>query len=99
MVQIDDKLTRRIARLANLELTEHEVTTFTSQLGSVLGYIDQLAKIDVAGVEPMIHPIELTTALRDDLIRPSPIDTEGKPRVLESAPDVLHDGFKVPPIL
>jgi aspartyl-tRNA(Asn)/glutamyl-tRNA(Gln) amidotransferase subunit C len=99
MVQLDDNLTRKIAGLARLELTDKEVQTFTSQLGSILGYIDQLAKADVAGVEPMTHPIELATALRDDVVKPSPVDAEGKPRVLESAPDVLHDGFKVPPVL
>ncbi len=99
MVQIDDKLTRRIAQLANLELTEQEVTSFTSQLGNILGYIDQLAKAEVADIEPMTHPIDLPTALREDVVRPSPTDAEGRPRVLESAPEVLHDGFKVPPVL
>ena len=98
-VEVDEKLTRQVAQLARLELTDEEIRTFTPQLGSVLGYIDQLQKADVSQVEPMTHPLELSTPLREDVVRPSPVDAEGKPRVLESAPDVLHDGFKVPPIL
>lgn len=97
--EMDEKLTRRLATLARLELTDPEVKTFTAQLGSIVGYIDLLGQVDVSGVEPMLHPIELPTALREDVIKPSPVDADGKPRVLESAPDVLHDGFKVPPVL
>lgn len=98
-IQIGESLTRRIAELARLELTDAEVRTFTPQLESILGYIEKLQQADVAGVEPMTHPLDLTTPLREDVVRPSPVDAEGKPRVLESAPDVLHDGFKVPPVL
>lgn len=95
----DEKLTRQVAQLARLELTDAEVTTFTSQLGNILGYIQKLQQADVAGIEPLVHPLELTTPLRDDVVRPSPVDAEGKPKVLQSAPDVLHDGFKVPRVL
>src|SRR4051812_1338526 len=98
-IEVDETLTRKVALLARLELTDSEVATFTPQLKGILGYIDQLGQAQVEGVEPMVHPIELETALRDDVARPSPVDPEGKPRVLESAPDVLHDGFKVPPVL
>jgi aspartyl-tRNA(Asn)/glutamyl-tRNA(Gln) amidotransferase subunit C len=98
-VSINEDLTRKLAALARLELTEAEVKTFTSQLGGILGYVGQLAGVDVSGIEPLVHPIELETALRDDLVRPSPVDAQGKPRVLESAPDVLHDGFKVPQVI
>jgi aspartyl-tRNA(Asn)/glutamyl-tRNA(Gln) amidotransferase subunit C len=100
--EMDEKLTRRLATLARLELTDEEVRTFTAQLGGIVGFFDQLGQADVSGVESlelMVHPIELPTALREDVVVPSPVDSEGRPRVLESAPDVLHDGFKVPPVL
>jgi aspartyl-tRNA(Asn)/glutamyl-tRNA(Gln) amidotransferase subunit C len=99
MVKIDETLTRQVADLARLELSPGELKTFTAQLGEVLKYMDLLTQADVKGVEPMTTPLELTTPLREDIVRPSPTDSEGKPKVLTYAPDVLNDGFKVPQIL
>ena len=98
-VEVSEKLTRQVAHLSRLELSDEEVKTFTSQLGEILGYIDQLQKADVSGVAPMTHPLDLATPMREDAVRPSPQDSHGKPKVLSSAPDVVQDGFKVPPIL
>ena len=98
-VEVSEQLTRQVSHLSRLELSDEEVKTFTSQLGEILGYIDQLQKVDVSGVEPMTHPLDLSTPMRDDSVRPSPRDAQGKPKVLASAPDVVQDGFKVPPIL
>ena len=88
-----------IARLARLELTADEVKVFTPQLGEVLKYVAQLQSLDVTGVEPMTHPLELSTPLRDDVVRPSLLDADGEPKVLSSAPETLHGGYKVPPVL
>ena len=99
MVEVNEKLTRQVAHLARLELSEAEVTTFTAQLSEVIQYIEKLQEVDVQRVEPLIHPLELATPMREDEVQDSPLDPEGKPRVLSSAPDVLVDGFKVPPIL
>jgi aspartyl-tRNA(Asn)/glutamyl-tRNA(Gln) amidotransferase subunit C len=99
MVDVNDTLTRKVAQLARLELSDQEVQTFTSQLGDILKYVEQLQQVDVQKVEPLTHPLDLATPMRDDQVRPSPIDAAGKPKVLQSAPDVLYDGYKVPPIL
>jgi aspartyl-tRNA(Asn)/glutamyl-tRNA(Gln) amidotransferase subunit C len=99
MVEVNEKLTRQVAELARLELSDQEVQLFTSQLGEVLKYIDQLQSVDVSGVEPLTHALDLVHPLREDVIKPSPVDAAGKPKVLSSAPDVMYDGFKVPPIL
>jgi aspartyl-tRNA(Asn)/glutamyl-tRNA(Gln) amidotransferase subunit C len=99
MSSIDAALTRQVAHLARLELTDEEVRVFTSQLGEIIGYVGQLQSVDVAGVEPLIHPFENTPPLREDRARPSPRDASGAPKVLQHAPEVLDGGFKVPPIL
>src|SRR4051794_22952270 len=99
MLEVNEILTRRVAELARLELSDQEVSTFTSQLGEILKYVEQLQKVDTQNIEPLTHPLELKTPLRADEVRPSLVDQDGKPKVLSSAPDVLYDGFKVPPIL
>lgn len=49
-----------VAKLARLALTPEEKARFAAQLGDVLHHIEQLAKVDVSGVEPTAHafPVE-----------------------------------------
>ena len=98
-IQVDESMTRKMADLARLELTDQEVTTFTHQLGDILKYIDLLQEVDVTNVEPLTHPLELKTPMREDEVKPSPVDADGNPRVLESGPEVMDGGFRVPQIL
>lgn len=93
------EMTQKVARLARLKLTDEELTTFTNQVGDILKYVEKLQEVNVEGVAPMTHPLDLATPLRDDVAVPSPTNAEGKPKVLDAAPDVLNDGYKVPPIL
>ncbi len=99
MSDVNEALTRKVAFLARLSVTEDEVQKFTPQLKDVLGYIDQLSKVDTDGVMPLFTPCEWNTPQRDDVVHPGTKDADGKPKVLQAAPDTLYEGFKVPPIL
>ena len=44
---------RRVAQLANLELTPEEEPRMQRDLNAILGHVAQLAELDTAGVEPM----------------------------------------------
>ncbi|MCC7441875.1 MAG: Asp-tRNA(Asn)/Glu-tRNA(Gln) amidotransferase subunit GatC [Bdellovibrionales bacterium] len=96
---MNEALTRKVADLARLELTDDEVQCFTRQLGDVLAYVAQLKEVNVEGVEPMVHPIPYTLRLREDEVEPPFLDDEGHPKVLKSAPDAMYDGYKVPQIV
>jgi aspartyl-tRNA(Asn)/glutamyl-tRNA(Gln) amidotransferase subunit C len=100
MAQIHEGLTRDVAKLARLQLTDEEIRLFTAQLGQVIGYVELLQEVKLgSGVEPMTHPLEPETPFRDDVARPFPMDSDGSPKTLTPAPDVLDGGFKVPPIV
>jgi aspartyl-tRNA(Asn)/glutamyl-tRNA(Gln) amidotransferase subunit C len=99
MMDVNEKLTRQVAHLARLELSQSEVQVYTAQLKQILEYVETLKEVDVHGIEPMIHPIPLNTELREDFIQEPILDSEGKSLILSAAPEVLFDGFKVPPIL
>ena len=49
----------RVAELANLELTEAEISTYGPQLGSILSYCEKLKELDTASVEPMAQVLEV----------------------------------------
>lgn len=59
-----------VASLARLALTPEEKATFAQQLGSVLHHIEQLARADVAGVEPTAHAFAVNNVWREDVASP-----------------------------
>ncbi len=84
-----------VARLARLELADHEVDTFTGQLAAVLDHAADVEALDVADVPPPSHPVPLENVLRADVVTP----TLDRAEVLAQAPAVEDDRFRVPPSL
>ncbi len=99
MVQVNSELIQKIAELARLELTADEVQKEQISLAKILGHIDQLQEVNTDGIEPMYHGVDQTILLRPDQVIPLPENADGKPKILDSAPESLFDGFKVPPVL
>jgi aspartyl-tRNA(Asn)/glutamyl-tRNA(Gln) amidotransferase subunit C len=89
---IDRDQVLHVARLARLRLDEEELARMSRELSSVLDHIEKISELDLSGVEPTSHVVELENVLRADEPRPS------WPRelVLESAPETAADGFSVP---
>jgi aspartyl-tRNA(Asn)/glutamyl-tRNA(Gln) amidotransferase subunit C len=87
----------RIARLARLELTEHEKMLLTPQLSSFLAYAEQVQQVSTAGVPPTSHPLGTVGSWRDDVPQP-PLDrTEALSQGAEA--DLERGLFKVPRVL
>jgi aspartyl-tRNA(Asn)/glutamyl-tRNA(Gln) amidotransferase subunit C len=81
-----------VARLARLELTEDDVDRMSSELTKVLDHIEKIRELDLEGVPPTSHVVDVTGVLRPDEPTPSlPRDV-----ILAAAPEPLHDGFGVP---
>ena len=59
-----------VAKLARIALTTEETAVFAQQLGDVLHHIEQLAKVDVSGVEPTAHAFPIVNVWADDVARP-----------------------------
>lgn len=85
----------KVARLARLELSEEEKVTFGDQLEQILTYMDQLNRLDTAGIEPTSHAIPLSNVFREDEVTPSVSQEE----VFSIAPDEEDGHFKVPRII
>lgn len=98
--KVTEDLTRHVANLARLDLGEQEVRIYTAQIQEVLNYVNQLQDIDVKGIAPLTHPLDLHTPMREDVVKPFPKDEHGRPKILQSAPEIVQDGsYKVPPII
>jgi aspartyl-tRNA(Asn)/glutamyl-tRNA(Gln) amidotransferase subunit C len=89
---IDREQVLHVARLARLELTEEEVGQMSEELSNVLDHIEKIGELDLEGVPPTTHVVEVSNALRPDVVEPSlPRDV-----ALANAPTVADGGFLVP---
>ena len=58
-----------VARLANLKLTNKELLIYTKQLQEVLGYMQNLKKVDPSDVEPTYQTIDETVNILTETIK------------------------------
>ena len=104
-VSIED--VRRVAELANLELTPEEEPRMQRDLNAILGHIQQLNQLDTTGIPAMAQvgdmlaaaqghtPGDTGATLRPDEVRPS----TDRAAVMQSAPETDGRFFKVPKVI
>jgi aspartyl-tRNA(Asn)/glutamyl-tRNA(Gln) amidotransferase subunit C len=89
---IDREQVLHVARLARLRLSDDEVARMAGELSSILDHVDRIAELDLEGVKPTSHVVELENVLRPDEPRPS----WPRERILEPAPETADGAFRVP---
>ena len=90
---IDRETVVHVARLARLDLREDEVDRLTDELAAILDAVSKVAELDLDGVPPTSHPLDLVNVWADDEPRPSLRLDEA----LANAPAREGDLFRVPP--
>ncbi len=81
----------KIAKLANLSLTEDEINSYAKDLNQILNYVEQLQELDTKDIEPMVAAIKHTKDYRPDQVLESSPDA-----MLANAPDREDSAIKVP---
>ena len=85
-----------LAKLANLSLSEEEISKFQKQLSEILTYISQLNELDTEEVKPTDQVTELVNVYRvDEETNNSKLSQE---EALQNAPDKKGNYIKVPAI-
>ena len=88
----DDVL--HVARLARLQIPEDEIERVQEQLGAILEAVGKVAELDLTGVEPTSHPLDLVNEWAEDEPRPS----LAREDALSNAPDPADGAFRVPAV-
>jgi aspartyl-tRNA(Asn)/glutamyl-tRNA(Gln) amidotransferase subunit C len=94
-MSLDSATVRRIARLARIRVEEADVVRLQGELNGILGWIEQLSEVDVAGVVPLTGGAQIALRLRDDVVTDGNIPE----RILANAPDRVGEFFTVPKVV
>lgn len=86
---------KKVAFLARLEFKDEEIEKFQGQLNDILSYVDKLSEVNVDGIEPLSHAIDLKNSFRDDIAEKC-ISNE---LALKNAPKKEDGTFIVPKIV
>lgn len=86
---------RRIARLARIALEPAQSAAVTERLNGVLAMIEQIRRVDTAGIEPMAHAQDVTQPLREDSVT----ETDRRERYQAVAPAVEEGLYLVPKVV
>ena len=92
---IDAATVRRIALLARIRLEPDETDRLVAELGSIIGWVEQLDAIDVDGVEPLTGPRETALRMRDDVVT----EPDRRAALLANAPAQSRGFFAVPKVV
>lgn len=94
-MEVNDQLVDKLAHLSRLQFSDNEKEGIKHDLQRMIGFVEKLNELDLAGVEPLLHMSPEVNVLRDDEVRGS----VSREDALRNAP--LHDEqfFKVPKVI
>lgn len=94
MISVKDL--ENLANLARIKLTDEDKKSLVKEFDSILGYVDQLKKVDVSlDAEGRVGAVKNVT--RADV--PAPVSAEDRERLLNEAPDREGDFIAVKKII
>jgi aspartyl-tRNA(Asn)/glutamyl-tRNA(Gln) amidotransferase subunit C len=96
MTQISRDDVQHLAQLSSLQLTDSEIDSLQTDIGNILGYIEQLGELSTDGVTPTYQVTDLENVWRDDTVAESAVSRK---ELLQLAPAATEDQVKVPKVL
>jgi aspartyl-tRNA(Asn)/glutamyl-tRNA(Gln) amidotransferase subunit C len=94
-MSVDTTTVRRIAHLARIAVKEDEVEHLKGEINDMLAFVEQLAEVDISGVEPMTSVTPVAMKKRPDVVT----DGEIADDILKNAPAAQDHFFLVPKVI
>jgi|TARA_B100001741_G_scaffold114134_1_gene93938 aspartyl-tRNA(Asn)/glutamyl-tRNA(Gln) amidotransferase subunit C len=94
-MSIDNQTVRKVSKLAKIKINEKEETKFIEELNNILGWVDELKKVDTEQIEPMLSVFNESMVMRKDEVSSATSDE----LVLKNAPESKSGFFVVPKVV
>ena len=94
-MKIDKITTLKIAKLSRIKIKDSEVDELSSQLSSIVEWVEQLNEVNTENVEPLSNISMAKLPLRKDIAN----NKDNSKEVLSNAPDKLENYYAVPKVV
>ena len=94
-MSIDNKTVRKVSKLAKIRINEQEEKKLIEELNNILGWVDELKKVDTEQIEPMLSVFNESMVMRKDEVSSETSDE----LVLKNAPESKSGFFVVPKVV
>ena len=94
-MSIDNKTVRKVSKLAKIRINEQEEKKLIEELNNILGWVDELKKVDTEKTEPMLSVFNESMVMRKDEVFSETSDE----LVLKNAPESKSGFFVVPKVV
>ena len=95
MSQITKKDIEKIAKLARIEIDENACETMTTEVGSIIKWIEQLQEVDTKNVEPLTNIHQNNLRMAADIVADGNITDD----ILRNSPHAKYNYFSVPKVI
>ena len=85
----------KLGKLSKIQIDESKLKSLSSDLGSIIEFIDRLKSIDTENVDPTSNSLDQSLVMRDDIVS----DVNSANEILENAPQKELDFFSVPKVI
>ena len=66
-MSIDNSTVKKVAMLARIQLEEEEEVSLIDELNNILGWVDELQKVNTKNIEPMLSVFNESMHMRKDI--------------------------------
>lgn len=85
----------KLGKLAKLSIKDDKLESLSSDLSSIVTFIDRLQKIDTTNIDPTSNSLDQNLILREDIS----INENTADEVLENAPEKELNFYSVPKVI
>ena len=94
-MSIDNSTVKKVALLARIEILQNEEKILISELNNILGWVDDLKKVNTENIEPMLSVFNESMSMRKD----DPKSNFTSEEILKNAPENSSGFFVVPKVI
>ena len=94
-MSIDKNQVKKVAKLSRISLEDSKLESLSTDLASILNFVEQLNKLDTKKTEPLTSLVDKTLEPRKDKIN----DGKIKDQILKNSPDNNEEFFIVPKVV
>ena len=94
-MELTEETVRKLALLSRLHIEDSEIPALSGQLAHILEHMEELSKLDLSDIPPMMHPDSGERPLRPDV----PHKSLDRDVALSNAPKAVEGFFASPKVI